>query len=301
VSRLEKRARVYDLVRKKGLTIKQAATLLKKHPNSIRFMLERMRKDAQGGMPHFKPNVAKGLPTYPTPHLTQKTGQKEGSISYGKVRLHNVQLHITPSYIPERYHNRRVKGQTFRLENNTIRLDARTFEVYCLDDFFGVDGDDALRKAYQTIWGLVAHLERLLGVVIVKDTSAGVVIVRSHYAEVGNEFAQDANKRLEKVDFKGKDGKTWLRVDKSLGGDELECEHPTMSLNDINKVKPFFDDLRKQEHPLVLSEVLGLLDKQAKVNLETAQGLLAVVKILAPKTSESSELQVAQDKPAYIG
>ena len=289
----KKQKELMQLINKKGLTLLEASVVLKKNKHSIWKMLKRIRIDEAEGISHFKQNGREGL------------GYQ--AISHFPIRLHNIQFHITPSYIPERYHRRRLKGDGFRVENNTIWLSRKTFEIYSHDDFWGENADVCMRKANDYFFNtLLPKLESLLGVVIVKETSSGVRMVRSHYAEVGNELAQDVNKRKEKLEFRGEDGKIWLQVDKSLKGDELEAVHPVQSRDDMNKIKPFMDDLRTMDAPILLSELIGLLKIQQQANNNTALGLQGVVealKVLMPGRygEVPKEMKGSQVKPDYVG
>lgn len=285
----KKQEKLVYLLEKKGLTLKQASIVLKTTPRSVERLYHRIKeKGVWKDTDQNSKNGRGGLPPYSTDHFG--------------VRLHNIQWHITPSYLSERYHVRRMKGQSFRFGDCSLVLQAKNFEIYSSQDFWGVNADECMRKALEFFWGWFPEVERLLGVVFVKDKSTGVRLVRSHYAEVGNELAQDVKARKDRLKFVGSDSKVWLEVDASLGVPELEAVHAVSSREDMNKVKPFFDDLRKQEQPILLSEVMLLLDRQAKVNLETAQGLLSMVRVLNPKVSDVEDrVQAVQDKPAYVG
>ena len=279
------------LLDKKGMTFKEASIELKVSLKSVQKMFSRIREKEVEGLPPFSKKWGVGVTPIGHPPFLKK------------IRLHNIQFHILLSFVSERYHNRRLKGDSFKFDNNSIVLNRKSFEIYCLNDFFGENSDVCLRLAHSYFFDeLFPKLESKLGVVFVKEGSSGVRMVRSHYAEVGNELAEDVNIRGEKLDFKGEDGKTWLLVDKSLKNSELEAVHPEFSKVDIDKIQPFFIDLRN--NPVLLSEILGLLKVQQLANNDTAQGLQAVVnvlKVLFPDRKESVDSKQTSLRADYFG
>lgn len=60
MTRAENRKKIAHLIYTQGLSINQAATLLKKHPDSIRKLLKRMREYAPGGARHLNPKCLGG-------------------------------------------------------------------------------------------------------------------------------------------------------------------------------------------------------------------------------------------------
>lgn len=291
-------AKLVYLLTKRGMTLKQAATVLKRHPRTVEKMYQRIRRKDLWTYPAQKSeNSRGGFPPYHPAHF--------------RVRLHNVQWHITPSYIEERYHHRRVKSQSFRMGDLTFVLQARSFEIYSSQDFWGEDADDCLKKALDYFFAYFEKVERELGVVFIKDKSSGAKMVRSHYAEVGNELAQDVKAKKGFFKLEGQDGKAWLEVDASKGTPELETTHAAWSREDMNKVKPFFDDLRAQEQVVTLTQILASMNEQtkivseiAKVNLQTASGLQAVVsalRALLPVQGTMKEEAGVVERPAYVG
>lgn len=229
---------------------------------------------------------------------------------FREIRLHNIQFHIKPSMFLEKFHKKRFKADSLRFKNNTIVLGKNFIELYVLDSFYGENTDVCLRKAYDYFYGgFFAELEDFLGVVFTKERDSRVKMVRSHYAEVDNEFAADVNKRKEKFEVKGKDGKAFLVVDKSLRSDELEAVHPQDSREDMNKFQSFFQDLR--ENPVLLSDILRviegtqvLLKKQQEANTNTAlelQAITNIIKILVPAPQKEVVKDEVKKQPDYVG
>ena len=217
-----------------------------------------------------------------------------------KIRLHAQHFLIKIIQGSDTY--RRAIKTKFQIDGNTIEVNSQNLEVYSNKDFFGDTPSEAHKSSMDYFFNLFHRIEDRLRVLLVKDGYLNIKEVNSHYAEINNELAIDNHKRGEKLTITGEDGKTWLKTDNSFNMNELETTHPELSKKDMEKIKPFFDDLR--QNPIKLSEICNILKNMANENLETARGLGAVVNLLGinlKKEQEQEVREINKKLPEYIG
>jgi biotin operon repressor/transposase len=217
-----------------------------------------------------------------------------------KIRLHNQHFVIKIIRGSDTY--RRAIKTKFKLDDNTIQVNKQNLEVYSNKDFFGDTPSEAYKLSMDYFFNLFHRIEDRLRVLLVKDGYLNIKEVRSHYSEINNELAIDNHKRGEKLTITGEDKKQWLKTDNSFNMNELETVHPELSKEDMEKIKPFFNDLRK--NPMTLSQISNILKNMAEQNLETARGLGAVVNLLGinlKKEQEQEVKEINKKLPEYIG
>ena len=155
-------------------------------------------------------------------------------------------------------------------------------EVYSNTSFLGSSPAVCDHKALQYWYGFFNGLQERFKVILLKNGSLNVRRVRAEYAETNNELTKKLVEGSEYVRVFGDDGKQWLLFDNSHNLSEAETVHPVFARRDMGDVvQPFFNDLR--DNPVLLSDIMGLLDKVVEQNYETASGLNVVVELLKPK------------------
>lgn len=285
----EKEQLVKVLIFDEKMTEKQASYRLKISERRIRKIKAQIARKLT---PTIPPSKSGG---FPPPYLNEKN----------LIRIHGLMFKITFNFTGKRYFERLKKSNILRLENNTIQLFKKNLLVSSLGSFYGKDATSALIEAQNYYWDFFVRLEDYLGIVFLKEKSQNVKIVKSHYSEVNNELAKDCNSKKLKIAISDRvDGKDWFIIDNSFNLNEMETLHPKTALQDMEKVKPFFESLRKLEEPVEMDKVLSVLDKQAHNVNEISKGLLAVIKIITPKESNNFNIQeseIKKDKPDYVG
>ena len=180
----------------------------------------------------------------------------------------------------------------------------KTLIVHLQRDFYGRNADRATQKALDALVRFLRVLERNYGLLLVKRRVQNIKVFRAHYAEVGNELAEQARDRSEFITIHASDdGKLWAQIDVSKGVPEFETQHPKSAYEDMQDVvRPFFNDLRDNKDLPKPSEMYRMFASLVKANADTALGLSAVTKILTEKyINESPQSNEDQSEiPDYI-
>lgn len=217
-----------------------------------------------------------------------------------KIRLHAQHFILKIIRGSDTY--RRAIGNRIKIDGNTIECNKENLEVYSNTDFFGDTPSEAKKKSLDYFFNIFKKIEDRLKILIVKDGYLNIKEANAHYSEINNELARDNTQRGVKLGIKGEDGKTWLKTDNSFNLNELETVHPNLAKEDMEKIKPFFDDLRA--NPMTLSDLTKATKELATQSLETARGLGTVVNILGinlKREQEQTQKETDKTVPEYIG
>ena len=174
------------------------------------------------------------------------------------------------------------KTQRIQIKDYKIHLGSRSIVIYAPSgkSFFAETAKQGKLAGLQECLSIIRKIERLLGNLDLRiHKKYQIKVCKQEYAEIENELAKKCNVDNDKIRISGSDG-CWLLIDNSFNLNELETVHPRTSERDMDEVvKPFFNDLRENE-PMTLSQVKGLIGDLVKENQETAAGLNSVVKLL---------------------
>lgn len=218
------------------------------------------------------------------------------------IRLHGQEFNVRILFKDERYRKLVEKSNFVMIDGNSVRLYGDSLEVYSGRSFFGEDASKATSRSFEYWNRFFIRLEHDFKIVILKSRSQNIRLVNSHYAEVGNEFARSCEDRGDKVKvFARDDGKLWFLIDNSFRLCEAECVHPRTSKVDMDRVKPFFNDLR-DNNVLPLSKLSSLVSDTVKQVNEVSHGLKGVTEVLRlqyPKKGVVEEVVIS--KPDYVG
>jgi hypothetical protein len=247
--------KVYDLLVNKEFSQSAAAQRLKISRQAISKTIKRLREI---GIFSDNNQEAKRGGMYSTILSTLGTPKKNEDLVKNSIRLHNMEYKIEFISKGQRYDLLRNAHNAVVIDGNTVRLFENSLEVYVRKSFWGRNADEATAQGMEYMIKFFGRLENDLSVVLIKDRKHNIKLVNSHYSEVSNELAKDLNKRREKLSVRGDDGKTWLKIDNSFHLHELETVHPEKSKHDMEKMKFFFDDIRKNDPP-TLTELSGVL------------------------------------------
>ena len=250
--------------------------------------------------------------------LSQKSGHKiRGTLDpstkdlkafrlKNEVRLHGQEFNVRILFRDQRYDVLRKNSNLVNVDGNTVRLFRDSLEVYSGKSFYADTVHKATVRSFDYWDRIFARLENDFKIIIIKSRYQNVRLVNQHYSEINNEFAEECEKKAEKIRiYTNEDGKLWFTVDNSFNLHEAETQHPDTAQQDMSDVvRPFFNDLRDNKPPS-LSQVMAVLDKivlsnekAAEINKETAAGLNSVVKLMRPADKE--EVKVGP-LPEYIG
>lgn len=238
-------------------------------------------------------------------------GMIENMIEHKKgiIRLHGQEWNIKIIAKSQAYERARKLGNHTIIDDNTVRLYTDSIEVYSEKDFLGETAHKATSRSLVYWNRFFNKLEDIYKILIVKPRKHNIKLVNAHYAEEGNELAEECIINHERVKIYTKDdGKLWFLLDDSFNLKESETVHPETSKQDMEDVlNPFFNDLREiyQENKEIpkMSDVLKLIKEATEQNRETATGLNAFAKLLLPNQQERKEgpIERRPEGVDYIG
>lgn len=222
-------------------------------------------------------------------------------------RLHGQEFNIKVVYKGVKFKGK--VGKTIRVDGNTVRVYRNSVEVYSGHSFYADDEWKAFSDSLKYWWRFFVRLENDLDCILVKERVQNITGVCQHFGELGNELAEDSNRKDRKVRIYSSRGCLWALADRSWNVDEFETVHPETSKEDMGDViRPFFNDLR-ENRPGTISDLKRLFVdltsvvlESAKINKDTAAGLNAVVNVLRSQMPKREEgVDDRKDKPRYFG
>ena len=214
------------------------------------------------------------------------------------IRLHGQEFNIHILTQSDRYKQFCIKKNIMQLDGCTLRLYRNSIELYSCKSFTGADAEQAHSTSMKFWHEFFLKLEQKLGIIILNGINTSIREVNAHYSEINNGLAHEKNKKGQQIRFKGEDGKTWLLTDNSFKLNELETIHPELAKEDMEKIKPFFDDLR--QNPVKLSELMGAIHALAKSEGKLAEGIIAISNSLNPSAKFPQEEVKNKKIPDYI-
>jgi len=223
-------AQVYDLIFKKGLSVREAARRRQVTPKAIRNVVHKIKK---------KRSEVPGWGY--SPFLKGHSDSDKG-----RIRLHGEQwvariLYRFPRYV-------KAVGKVLQVDGYRVVLNKRNIEFYCGLSHWGHTVQEATGKSMEALNKVIAKVENDAGISLVKNRVHNLRRVNAHYAEVRNEIAVDAGRHKIKV-YAEDDGKLWFQVDNSWKLNEGEALHPKDAEEDAGRVVGFLQDLRRHEYP----------------------------------------------------
>ncbi|MBR9703181.1 MarR family transcriptional regulator [Candidatus Woesearchaeota archaeon] len=195
-----------------------------------------------------------------------------------QIRLHAERYRIKLIEPSREFHRARERANSILVGGNRVVLYRDSLMVYSDQSFFGDDCDSCEAKACAYWPRFFVKLQSQLKILILKERSQNIKQTFYHFAELGNELADDLRRKKNKVRvFGSEDGKEWLLFDDSHKLSEAETTRPPTAKrtakDDMGKVvQPFFNDLRDNEADVSLpSETAVMLNQAAHITLRQAQ------------------------------
>ena len=281
----KKQEEVFDLLINQRYTPKQISI---RRGTTIRAVNKIIAKLKEKGI------INKPLKKVPYFQSTQEKGSLQG------IRLHGQEFNIKILYKDHRYKSLKDRSNNIIYDDNVIRLNNDSIEVYSKKSFHSDSAQKATSKSLDYWTKFFIRLENKLNIIIVKNGYENIKQVNAHYADINNELANDALDKKYKIKIYAKeDGKLWFTIDNSFNLKEAETLHPDTAKLDMQEiVEPFFNDMRDNKPP-TLSEIMYIIKQSADNNKETAAGLAAMTQILKPK--DNTNIKLDTDIPRYIG
>lgn len=221
------------------------------------------------------------------------------------LRLHNLKFKIKIIYAPKNWELKRKRililrnnfAKEISLKNHSyqvhtfgnIKVETTTKSIIVdMPNFFGRTTEECFSQAMNTLFTKLPLIESTFDIVLVKNRKVNIEIISQHYAKIQDSLAKLYRIEGNKLYVTDDKGKVWLIADYSFRQDELETISTESADEDMNTVKSFFDDLRK--NPCTMTEALGLIrdvtanqivfDKNMASHIEAVRLLGANVKRL---------------------
>lgn len=191
----------------------------------------------------------KGLITRSFTRGLKNTGWYNPPLRSDNIRLHNQQFRCKILIGSQLYDNVRKRKTLMTKDSHIVRLCRESLIISCneLKHFYGTTPHEAMEKSIGYWLPFISQLEDRLKITIIKGENTQIKQFNSHFSEVGNELAKDANKKKYRIKIFGDDdNKLWFTLDQSWNMDEAETVHPEDSETDMQAhVQPFFNGLRR--------------------------------------------------------
>ena len=252
---------VLYLLTKDFLTPKKVAIRRGTNVYAVYKIIKRLKK--KGIVSFLKQEGQKNQPTFA--HLKGVKGKKQPSFPVEhQIRLHNQEFNIRILFKDQKYKDRLNKANTIYIDGNTIRLYRNTIEVYSGHSFYADDVQKATSNSFEYWNRFFSILENDLKVILIKSRSQNIKLVNQHYAEINNELAKECEIKANKIKvYTTDDSKLWFLIDNSFNLHEAETTHPGTARQDIDIIRPFFNDLRDNK-PALVSELQGIVFSNTK-------------------------------------
>lgn len=225
------------------------------------------------------------------------------------VRLHGERYRIKLISSGHEYVRARQRANSIILDGNRVVLYRDSLMIFSFQSFFGESCDECEHKAVDYWLRFFVKLEGHLKIKILKPRSQNIKQVFFHFAESGNELAQELRKKKQKLRVFGtEDGKEWLLFDDSNKLEEAETTRPPTAVrtakDDMSEVvQPFFNDLRDNQKTVLLpSQVAQTISQTAlfvRENAATLQSILKLIEAVMPQ--ESPQQMTEEGRPPYVG
>ena len=259
-------------------------------PKQIRIRRECSRQAVYKLLASIKKKGALNIGLQKTEKDLSSCQQEEKDVN--QTRLHGQEFNIRIILQDNNYQRLLKKSNIIYLEGHTIKLYKDSIEIYAGKgaSFYGIDTQEADRKASEYWQKFFTRLEHELKAILIKERSRNIKEVNHHYSRGDSEICKNALKNEGKNIrvFCPIDGKLAFITDESFGDKEDETLHPITAKQDRGAIDKQVNDWRLNNPP-TLSEVMILMKEHAELNKETAAGLLAIVESLKPSIPEFKE------------
>lgn len=268
---------IYKFYNDEFKTTKQIAILLKCSQRYVQKVIKNYGK---------KPAVSQKFPTV----------RQEGGWGAGGAFVSNGN-----NPLPFRLHNQRFRiaikeqnGLPSRLELSEamIMIYSKSIIVYSKHSFIAHSLEE-LKRMSQDFWPrFLSKLQQSLKIRLLYSNWKNVSVIHGgDIAEVGNGLAEQSHTLGNKMIIRGVDGLIWLFADFSNERVELDFQHSREAWNDVEKIGPFFNQLR--QNPNMISDLLRITAANSQ-HIGQLSNIMASIVPQEPKRPDYSDI------PEYI-
>jgi len=189
------------------------------------------------------------------------------------IRLHNLAFKIKILKKPLNWELQRSKIANIRLLAKEIKFGKANYQIHTfsslkvktttnsvifyMPSFYGKNTDDCFNQALDFLWKAIPKTEALFNILLIKDRKANIEIISQHYAKLQDSLAKLYKTEGNKLYVRDEQGNLWLIADYSFRVDELETIYNKTAKEDMDTIKNFLNDLRK--NPATMTEVMELI------------------------------------------
>lgn len=229
------------------------------------------------------------------------------------IRLHNFAIKIKIINKPKNWDLMRSKIVELRDSSKEIKLTNNDYQIHSfssikvktttnsvifyLPSIYGKNTDICFQEALEMVFRAIPKVESMFKILLIKDRKANIEIISSHYAKLQDSLAKIYHNEKDKLYVKDESGNVWLIADFSFSTDELETIDTNRAKEDMDTVKEFLNDLRK--NPATITNVLEMIkmvtanqvvfDKNFQSHLKAINALTVEVKGLGNSIREVRE------------
>lgn len=195
--------------------------------------------------------------------------------SPNQIRLHNLAFKVNILSNPRNWELKRSKVVQMRVLSKSVALQNTSYEIHSFSNlkvkttsksilfympaFYGHSTDDCFKQSLDSLWNSIPKIENLFKIVLIKDRKCNIEVISSHYAKLQDSLAKLYKLEGNKLYVKDEQDNIWLIADFSFRESELETIYNKTSKEDMDTVKDFLNDLRK--NPATISQVTGLINQ----------------------------------------
>lgn len=195
--------------------------------------------------------------------------------SPNKIRLHNLAFKVSILNKPKNWELKRSQIVQMRELSKSVPFGNTSYEIHSFSNlkvktssqsivfympmFYGKDTDECFSQALDFLWKSIPKVENLFNITLIKDRKTNIQIISQHYAKLQDSLAKLYKIENNKLYVSDEEGNVWLIADYSFKIDELETIYNKTSKEDMDSVKDFLNDLRK--NPATISQVVGLIQQ----------------------------------------
>ncbi|MBU0958136.1 MAG: MarR family transcriptional regulator [Nanoarchaeota archaeon] len=213
------------------------------------------------------------------------------------IRLHNLAIKIQLKQKPRNWDLKRTKLAQIRIHSKQVNIKNNSYEIhpfsnvkiktttnsiiFYLPATYGKNTDEAFKTALDILWKSIPKVEDMFNIFLIKDKSINLEIISNHYSKLQDSLAKLYRKQGDKLYITDEKGKVWLIADFSFRVDELETIDTIKAKEDMDVVKSFFNELRKE--PVTTTQILGMIrdvtanqvvfDRNMKSHIEVIRGI----------------------------
>lgn len=237
-------------------------------------------------------------------NLTEKGLQILNGSSSNQIRLHNLCFKITIFNKPNNWELKRSQIVQMRSFSKSVPLQNTSYEIHSFSNlkvkttpnsilfymptFYGKDTDDCFRQALDSLWNAISKVENLFKVTLVKDRKCNIEIISQHYAKLQDSLAKIYKNEDSKLYVQDEQGNIWLIADYSFRVNELETIYNKTAKEDMDTVKDFLNDLRK--NPATISQVVNMIGNVTANQLIFAENMKSHIEAIKSLSRETKRL-----------